>query len=802
MKALSPLVVALAAVLPAQVPDLYEMTTVRDVYLQFSQANWWTLLEQNYSTKTNIPVDMTVDGTTYQNVGVRFRGNTSYNFLPPAPQQGWEKKGFNIEMDWQVAGQDIYGYDSLNFNNGFHDPLFLREPLTYYVMRQHGVAPKANWIRLHLNGAYWGIYINVQQPNKDMMKEWFRSNDGNRYRCFPLSGGFQNGRCCYTWLGNNLATYLQAYEAKQGDGTDLLNMCDVLNNTATGTLQSVLTDVLNVDAFYRYAAVMNVCTQTDSYIGSGKDHFLYMDEVHGDGTTLPFDLNEGLQGSTTLRPTYNTNMTTRPAFRQTLQFSDWRRRYQAHLHSIITHTFNPTHLTPLAQQFHALIANDVINDTKKVYSTTAFQQNLNNTVSIPSPNPSPGNVNVPGLVPFIQNRYNYLAGHSYLNATRAPLSNLAHTPATPNPTEQITITVDADPLATAVNLFSRTLGKFTSQPMFDDGNHGDGAAGDGTWGVILPTQAPGALIDYFVEAVTAGNAASYEPHTAELEINCPKIQIDWPYQPSDIVINEFVAQNQTGVVDEAGQHEDWLELYNTSNQPVDVSGMWLTDDLTQLKWPIPTGTVIPAEGVLSVWCDEDGTQGPMHANFKLSSGGEEIGLFNPAGTALHDSFVFGQQTVDVATGRLYDGQQIWTTLPTPTHNALNHPVICGQRSFGGIEALVHGVDLTLSGPLQIGSNAIYDIQNGPVGATALGAMSLFPDYFDLGPFGVDEPYLLSPVATVVAGIFSLNGSGAASWTVPLPNDPGFVGVQVYAQALTVNGQAFDSSRAIEMRICP
>jgi len=802
MKALRPFVAALAAVLPAQVPDFYEMATVRDVYLQFSQPNWWTLLEQNYSSKTNIAADMTVDGMTYQNVGIRFRGNTSYNWLPPAPQQGWEKKSFNVEMDWQVASQDIYGYDSLNFNNGFHDPLFLREALTYYVMRQHGVAPQTNWIRLHLNGIYWGIYINVQQPNKDMMKEWFRSNDGNRYRCFPLSGGFQNGRCCYTWLGNNLATYLQAYEAKQGDGTDLLNMCDVLNNTATGALQSVLTDVLNLDSFYRYAAVMNVCTQTDSYIGSGKDHFLYMDEVHGDGTTLPFDLNESMQGSTSLRPTHNTTLTSRPAYSRTLTFNNWLRRYQAHLNSIITHTFNPTHLTPLAQQFHALIYNDVINDTKKIYSTTAFQQNLNSTVSIPSPGPSPGNSNVPGLVPFFQNRYNYLAGHSYVNATRAALTNLVHAPASPNPTEQVTITVDADPLATAVNLFSRDVGKFTSQPMFDDGNHGDGAAGDGTWGVLLPTQPPGSLIDYFVEAVTATNAASYEPHTAELEINCPKIQVEWPYQASDIVINEFVAQNQTGAVDEAGQHEDWLELYNTSNQPVDVSGMWLTDDLTQLKWQIPNGTVISADSVLNVWCDEDGTQGPMHANFKLSSGGEEIGLFNPAGTAIHDSHVFGQQTIDVATGRLYDGQQIWTTLPAPTHNAVNHPAICGQRSFGGLEALVHGVDFSLSGPLQIGSTAVYNIQNGPIGATALGAMSLIADYMDLSPLGVDETYLLSPVATVVSGIFILNGSGAASWNLPLPSDPGIVGVHVYAQTLTVNGMAFDSSRAIELRICP
>ncbi|MBM4060776.1 MAG: hypothetical protein FJ265_06740, partial [Planctomycetes bacterium] len=365
---------AFLAPLCAQVPDLYDMNTVRDFYLQFAQTNWWTLLTQNYTPEINIHATLTVDGIAYPNVGVRFRGNTSYTQLPPQPQQGWEKKSFNIEMEsglpGQVLGQDLYGYDHLNLNNGFHDPLFLREPLTYYVMRQHGVAPKCNWVRLWLNGTYWGVYINAQQPNKDMMKEWFRSNDGNRYRCFPTSGTFGNGRCCYTVLSPNVvSSYLAAYQAKQGDGTDLMNMCTVLGAMTAATPQSTLTAVFNVDSFYRYAAVMNVTTNTDSYLSSGKDHFLYIDEVHHDGTTFPFDLNEAMRGSTILSPDAYTTAAYRPAFTKTLPFfADWTQRYKWHLRSVIDRTFNPTHLVPLAQQWHAMIYNDVVADTKKVYS--------------------------------------------------------------------------------------------------------------------------------------------------------------------------------------------------------------------------------------------------------------------------------------------------------------------------------------------------------------------------------------------------------------------------------------------------
>ena len=230
--------------------------------------------------------------------------------------------------------------------------------------------------------------------------------------------------------------------------------------------------------------------------------------------------------------------------------------------------------------------------------------------------------------------------------------------------------------------------------------------------------------------------------------------------------------------------------------------MWLTDDLTQLKWQIPNGTVISADSVLNVWCDEDGTQGPMHANFKLSSSGEEIGLFNAAGTAIHESIVYGQQQVDVATGRLFDGALPWVMLPAPTYDATNQPTACGQRTYGGLDPTEHGVSLTLLGSLQIGTTGLYDIQNGPANGTAIGAMSLVADSFDLSAFGVDETYLLSPTAAVIAGVLALNGSGGSSWSLPIPNNASFVGLPIYAQALTTSGAAFDSSNAIELRICP
>ncbi|MBK8100122.1 MAG: CotH kinase family protein [Planctomycetes bacterium] len=790
--------VALLAALasPSLAQDFYDPDTVRSVNLQFAQANYWTLLTNNYAPEINIAADMTIDGVTYPNVGVRFRGNTSYTMLPSTAT----KRSFNVELDWMVLGQDFQGYDHLNFNNGYHDPTFLREFLSYMVMRRHGIAPKCNFIKLYLNNQYWGIYINVQQPNKDMMKEWFRSNDGNRYRCFPTSGGFSNGRCCFTWLGTTLATYLSAYQAKQGDGTDLMNMCNVLNNTPTASMQALLPAIFSVDSFYRYAAVMNVLTNTDSYLQSGKDHYLYHDEVHGDFSTFPFDLNEALAGSSTLDPWYQTTVTTRPAFTKTLQFPDWRQRYKAHVRNVVENTVNSTWLVPKAQQYHAMIAADVAADTRKLYSTANFTANMTSTVTV-----TVGSFpqTIPGLIPLITGRETFLRNHIDLSAPRTVLSNLNHAPARPTPTQAITFQVTASSHAANVKLFWRRVGAFQSTAMFDDGAHGDVGAGDGIWGVILPGQPAGSFIDYYAEATTATGLATYEPFTAELERNCPHIQIDWPQQPGVIRINEVLAQNINGIVDELGQHEDWLELYNDSNAAVDISGMWLSDNLSQLKYQVPAGTVIPAFGTRKYWADEDGTQGATHVNFKLSSSGEAVVLYNAAGTHIVDVIEFGRQDPDVAIGRVVDGSSGWVTLPAPTPDTANRLAACGTRVYESLTRSQHGSDLALSGSPQIGTTPVLQLTSGPIGGLAAISLALAPAVIDLGTFGIpNETLLLDALSLNVLAVPVIDANGQASTGLTIPANNGLVGLAAYAQVLTIAGGAFDTSTALELVICP
>lgn len=148
---------------------------------------------------------------------------------------------------------------------------------------------------------------------------------------------------------------------------------------------------------------------------------------------------------------------------------------------------------------------------------------------------------------------------------------------------------------------------------------------------------------------------------------------------SQVLINEFMAANSSAIYDpENGESADWIELYNTADSTVDLSGYFLTDNLSdETKWPIPAGTVIPANGFLIFWAD--GTDSGMHTLYKLGSEGEEIGLYDH-NLNLVDGFAFALQETNISYGRETDGSPNWAWFSESTPNASNN----GSTPYAGI----------------------------------------------------------------------------------------------------------------------
>jgi hypothetical protein len=152
-----------------------------------------------------------------------------------------------------------------------------------------------------------------------------------------------------------------------------------------------------------------------------------------------------------------------------------------------------------------------------------------------------------------------------------------------------------------------------------------------------------------------------------------------------LVINEFMASNSSEIRDPQGQYEDWIEIYNYGNDAIDIGGLYLTDDLSAVtKWRFPDGkpevTTIGAGGYLLIWADNDITDSGLHANFKLSAGGEEIGLFDIDGITLIDSVVFDEQSADISYGRYPDANDSLRFFGFPSPGSQNNNAYLGEVS--------------------------------------------------------------------------------------------------------------------------
>ncbi len=155
---------------------------------------------------------------------------------------------------------------------------------------------------------------------------------------------------------------------------------------------------------------------------------------------------------------------------------------------------------------------------------------------------------------------------------------------------------------------------------------------------------------------------------------------------NQLKINELLAVNDAINTDEVGEFDDWIEIYNPTNEPVNISRLFLTDNLNNLnKWQFPyTDEIIPSGGYLIVWCDDDESQGIFHTNFKLSSDGEFLALVKEDGVTIIDSISFSSQIADQSYGRIPDGGEEWVLLsPSPgsANLALNSEDFNNMPSF-------------------------------------------------------------------------------------------------------------------------
>lgn len=647
--------------------NFYDPATIQEIRITFSQSNWDALLDAAEPSDAYIAAQsVSINGTVLNNVGVKYKGNSSYN-------ANNAKNPFHIELD-TYTDQNYQGYTDIKLNNVIFDPTFVRETTAYNVIRKYMHAPLSNYANVYVNNVLIGLYTNVESVSKKFVSNHFGSNNNAFFNCSPPAGAGPTSTVLpnLAYLGTSSTSYEPAYEIKSTTGwNDLIALTNTLNNNI-GSIESVL----DVDRAIWMLALDNVMVNLDSYIGQFKqNYYLYKDDS-GRFNPIMWDLNMcfgtfsntgsgNLANITQKRQLSHTLHATEanwPLVQKLLAVPTYKKKYLAHCKTILTENFSNNGYYTTAQTYQSLISAAVAADTNKFYTTAQFSANMTTDVSL-------GMNTAPGLSNLMPGRATYLAALADFTATEPVISNIV--PALANPVLGSNVAISAtvsNVTATSVYIGYRTssLLPFTKLSMYDDGAHNDGAAGDNVYGATIPVN--GITTQYYIYGENT-NIGKFSPARAEHEFY--SLTASYPaINANDVTVNEIMAQNTTGATDAAGDFEDWVELYNNTNTDLDLGGHYLSDATTNLtKWQFPLNSVIPAHGYLIVWADDEAAEGPLHASWKLSVGGESVTLASPA-QAIINQVVFGAQTTNMAYARIPNGTGSFV-VQAPTFNANN-----------------------------------------------------------------------------------------------------------------------------------
>lgn len=629
--------------------SFYDLSNIQDIRIFFGYSDWDYRMDTAYAgAEDYIMADsVIINGTTFSNCGVRYKGNSSYD-------AGRSKNPLHIKLDEYVS-QDYQGYEDIKLGNGYSDNSMIREPLSYAILRQYMDAPKSNFARVYINGNYYGIMNNTESIDSRFLLDKYYSSKYTFVKCNPpgSSPGGGNGSNL-EYSGTTEANYNTKYELKSDTGwSNLFHLCDTLNNHF-----EAFNSIADIDRFLWMLAFNNALVNLDSYSGTFRQNYYLYRNHAGQWIPTIWDLNMCF-GGFSIAGGITSNLT--PTTMQTMSYtlhkteSSWpliykllndpfySKMYFAHLRTINSENFANADYKILAAQLHGLIDTAVQTDGNFLGTYTDYQNSLTtNTTAAASGGTSPG------LYPLMDGRASYLS--NVLSTQPPAVTNVSSGSVT---AYGAITTISANVTNSAAVYMGYRYSKadrFTRIVMYDDGAHGDGGAGDNVFGASLLLNSLN--VQYYIYAENSGTGV-FSPERAEYEFYtiAPTIA---NAQSSQIVLNEVAPNNNTGIENENGKFKDWIEVYNSTGQTLGLSGLYLTDDEADLvKWNFPGKSMIMPYEHLIVWADDlDKTYLDLHTNFNLSGFGDKVLLTD--GVNIIDSVSFGSTALNTGVGRCAD----------------------------------------------------------------------------------------------------------------------------------------------------
>lgn len=637
-----------------------------------------------------VSVDVEIDGTIINDVGIRFKGLSSYLVAETL------KKPFKLDFNEYISGQTYDGLKKINLHNGAADPSLQREMLSYKMLREMGLStPRTAYTKLFLNDEYWGVYILVEQIDDTFLKSNFADKEGNLFKNIKNTN--------LSWLGNDPSAYQEYFDLKtnetENDWSELINLVDVINNVPDSLFETAIEDILDIPSFLKTLAIDITINNWDAYVLNGRNFYLYYHPIEEKFHWIPWDYNIPWAGrffhEGNPLPPDNLDCPLQTAFVWT-QYADsvnfiddtyppaetWFWEFGDGTTSTES---NPIHVFPDQTVYEVCLVTTRTHDGNiceihrcETIDLSFIPSDCTAIIDSLSPYPAedPFYVQTAALQNSCCNAWNsscevfydnFESGGANLglgtnlfliqnNPTRILVYRLMSFPKFKNQyleyscyiqdkifmEENIDTLIDAnfelikDEVEVEPHfLFTKDYFKYAN---------GDGSGGGG--GALIPP-----LRTYLKDKkIFFQQQLNFTGLTCDVDSS-----ISIPFQ--SVVINELVASNnsQSGIADSEGEADDWIELYNNTSDTIWLEDYYFTNNKSYPKrWQFPSQTKILPNDFLILWADKDINQDGIHLPFKLPAIGTSLFLLHKNG-AIIDSISYGQQFPNIAFARVPNG---------------------------------------------------------------------------------------------------------------------------------------------------
>ena len=521
MKKLLPFLLAFLPLLViAQAPQsvserpLYDIKSIGEIKLTIPSKNWTDALDslRIYGDGMITGAAM-VDGHQYEGVGIRYRGDKSY-------QLNLKRNPFSIKLNYNNKDQNHQGYTSLKISSSLRDPSMVREVLFYEIAGRYMAAPKVSYTKLFVNEEYIGLFVNVESVDGQFTQKHFGSMGHPFFKAgvdykpeIPLS-------CKQNIAGSleyeaDIKCYKGSFELNSPQGWETLQeLTRVLNNDPKNIQQ-----ILDVDKTLWMLALNNVMVNLSSYTGNAINYYLYQDNF-GRFQPVHWDLNlsfGGLKNTGSgsdlelrdlqrLDPLLHIDNALRPLIKNLLADELNKKVYLNHIDQIVRENFKNGAYEKRAQELQAMIVVPFVDDKYKTYSLSDFQNSIKATVGKKS--------KIPGIVELMEARTKYLTSHPELTALASTISGVtvqSRAKFENTKVEGFRITAKADRFPKRMWVYYRTK---ADQPFFqmqmDEEQSKKATSGERLYMANLPGDGEDTVLEYYLMVENAG-AVAFSP---------------------------------------------------------------------------------------------------------------------------------------------------------------------------------------------------------------------------------------------------------------------------------------------------